>query len=1749
MARAQTFTSYINAELDAGTAGKFQQLERMWDRTTDHIKRSAMETNRATAGLVGGGRSLAGASLGVAAANTRVAATNAAVARTGGVAAASINAGAAASVRMSRDQGALARNLNATATALNVVQGPLGPIAGRVNALSGAVERLTGFRLGIVGVGAAIFALATAGNKATELRSRLAPLYDTQDKINTAFARTVVIARETRTALEPVVALYSRLTLLGRDAGLNQGQIEATTRAASLGARLSGGNAQNQGAALTQLAQGIGSDKLGGDELKSILENAPRIAKAIADGLSETEKFGKVTVGMLRNMGAEGELTAERVTRALGRSLQQLEEEARRLGPTWASATAAFSTELTSTSGKIDQTLGLTRSLAVGLTFVADNMREIAALALGIAAGYAAIKILPKVAEAGAFVNKIVDQHRAQRIAAIAERDAAQTNLSNLKRQNDALLVKRQRIQEVAKAAEADVRATRARLDDGSLAREASIEQRGGFQVGAVRRYNQALADADDAERRLIAIRREATANNVALATSQGRVTSATQRFDDAMKKAFASGSMLRRGATALIGAINPLGIAVALVTTALLEFAFAESQAERNSKALEDAQYKLANAIDYNTGKIIEQNAAKVRGLQLDGRSALAGGIQNYNALRAQVAGTRLKIGGRDAMNPDQDLAEFGGAIGRAHKLNPVEQRADALLKRYASRDVTLSISSLGEQLDNLAKQEPRLRAVADEVGRLGSKVVTSAQSVEQMRANLRIMSGDQSPETRRRAQGDFTGGAPYGRGSRSQAQLIAESEALRTRLRDQRFAAEIQMNENLEKLEARRGKMDADQYVRERAQIGATYDAAVQSIDKREARAGAAAGRREKAEERRAVAAAARGERLAEAARDRADKLAGIMDPFQDDSPNRQLEQALDQAAKAKRAIQDLVGEEIAGIGKFSAEDAAQRVAQVDAAVARTGKRVLDETMDRFMDDSPVRRMRQLAQEAEKAKEAIDGLVGQTVEGYEGSFSAGAAARKKKEIDDYVEAERVRPLTELRRSQDRELAVQQLLLQGRDAEAVALQRKFELQDQIGDVSDEEYERQVQYAQVQQRINALLGERERIVSNLMGAVDATRDTLEGVLTAIQQASPKGVKDALKQAINQFAQTQIRSIVSDLMAGTDERVRNLINGTTKVDTAVSEITTGMSTAGKASLNLADAFNQASARLASGPSDETIESVVSAGAAASPANIAGAVSTALGGTSPNQTFLESMSGILDSLAGEMSWEQRTNGAADPSIGPDDIVVTGRKTIEAIAPSTIAARAKQPSVKEVYNAVGESVGGRIDKALGTNFFQGIGKQFGTALQGAGQGQMASGIARMLGIKQSSMGAALGGAAGSFLPIPGGAFIGGLVGGTLGGMLKKPKTGSATIGGGAYGLDITGTGGNDKAFKAASSAAADTILGQVQQIADQLGATVDPSKGSVSIGMKDGKYRVDPTGKGNVKTKKGAIDFGEDQQAAIAAAVKNLIQDGVLGGISAASQRIIQAGRDLSIALTKAAVIESIPRRLMQLTDPVRFAVTELNREFSQMIAYLKEGGATAEQFADAQKLYDLSRAKAIEEATAAASSQIQSFIDDMVAGPQSPLSRRTVYENSRTNIDKFSADINAGKSVDQGALLDAARNFQDASRALNGSSQAFFTDFSWLFDLLSKARDNSGLNGGNVVELPPSPFTNDPVIQNAIAAASGAQVVAIQGGVEILNATLKDILAKLPGGGGGSGGSSIDLLPGGFGGRVFANEAIR
>lgn len=161
-----------------------------------------------------------------------------------------------------------------------------------------------------IGIGVAIREVTGYADVWTTARNQLAAAGVAQDQLAGTMSELVNLARATRSEFGGTVELYAKLTRAGQQLNLTQAEVARITETTLQAFVAGGAAASEQAAAVTQLSQALGSGVLQGDELRSIRENAPLLAEAIA-------KEFNTTIAGLKELGAEGELTADRVARAI----------------------------------------------------------------------------------------------------------------------------------------------------------------------------------------------------------------------------------------------------------------------------------------------------------------------------------------------------------------------------------------------------------------------------------------------------------------------------------------------------------------------------------------------------------------------------------------------------------------------------------------------------------------------------------------------------------------------------------------------------------------------------------------------------------------------------------------------------------------------------------------------------------------------------------------------------------------------------------------------------------------------------------------------------------------------------------------------------------------------------------------------------------------------------------------------------------------------------------------------------------------------------------------------------------------------------------------------------------------------------------------------------------------------------------------------------------------------------------------
>jgi len=198
------------------------------------------------------------------------------------------------------------------------------------------------------------------------INSQLRLVTRSTQQIVVANERLFKISQDTRSSFEATTNLFTRFARVSKDLGATQNQVLAVTKTVQQAIKVSGTSAQSAEAAIIQLGQGLASGTLRGEELNSVLEQAPRLAKAIADGIG-------VSVGELRALGAEGKITSSEVFGALLSQSKQIAGEFAQIETTFSgagqvagNAFARFVNELDKASGfsqaLIDTTLDIGRA-------------------------------------------------------------------------------------------------------------------------------------------------------------------------------------------------------------------------------------------------------------------------------------------------------------------------------------------------------------------------------------------------------------------------------------------------------------------------------------------------------------------------------------------------------------------------------------------------------------------------------------------------------------------------------------------------------------------------------------------------------------------------------------------------------------------------------------------------------------------------------------------------------------------------------------------------------------------------------------------------------------------------------------------------------------------------------------------------------------------------------------------------------------------------------------------------------------------------------------------------------------------------------------------------------------------------------------------------------------------------------------------------------------------------------------------
>lgn len=234
------------------------------------------------------------------------------------------------------------------------------------------IGRTVGNIVGLAAVALGGRALIQYGDEFKNLQSQIQLTTKSEEEFGYVNERVFQIAQKSRQGLSNTTSLYASLQRSTENLGYSQERVLGVTETINKAITVSGTSAQAAEAALIQLGQGFASGTLRGEELNSVLEQAPRLAKAIADGMG-------VQVGELRKLGEAGKITADAVFKALEGQAGAIGGEFDKMGVTVGSSLTVLRNTTVKLVGELDKAFGVTDKIARGLIAFGENMARFVA--------------------------------------------------------------------------------------------------------------------------------------------------------------------------------------------------------------------------------------------------------------------------------------------------------------------------------------------------------------------------------------------------------------------------------------------------------------------------------------------------------------------------------------------------------------------------------------------------------------------------------------------------------------------------------------------------------------------------------------------------------------------------------------------------------------------------------------------------------------------------------------------------------------------------------------------------------------------------------------------------------------------------------------------------------------------------------------------------------------------------------------------------------------------------------------------------------------------------------------------------------------------------------------------------------------------------------------------------------------------------------------------------------------------------
>jgi len=204
------------------------------------------------------------------------------------------------------------------------------------SAMSGLVGKVAGLVAGYASLQTVMSAI-NLSDQITQTESRLNLIVDEEsgESVDELTQKIMDSANRSRASYLDTASVVASFAQRAGDSFESNDEVIAFAETLNKMYVIAGASAEEQSSSMLQLTQALGSGVLRGEEFNAVFEAAPNIMQSVAD-------YMNVPIGQLRDMAAEGQITADIVKNAIFASAESVNADFESMNMTWAQNMTLF---------------------------------------------------------------------------------------------------------------------------------------------------------------------------------------------------------------------------------------------------------------------------------------------------------------------------------------------------------------------------------------------------------------------------------------------------------------------------------------------------------------------------------------------------------------------------------------------------------------------------------------------------------------------------------------------------------------------------------------------------------------------------------------------------------------------------------------------------------------------------------------------------------------------------------------------------------------------------------------------------------------------------------------------------------------------------------------------------------------------------------------------------------------------------------------------------------------------------------------------------------------------------------------------------------------------------------------------------------------------------------------------------------------------------------------------------------------